>query len=127
LLCYLGQPEAALESAGRALRLSPYDPRMGLWLAIVAQAHYFLQEYEEAATIGRKALAMIPENPLALRFSTAALGQLSRTSDAETLLERVRQSTAPSIDSIKRSISKLYRHEEMIRHLLDGLRKAGLD
>lgn len=126
LLCYLGQPTDALESARKALSLSPYDPRLGLWLALVSQAQYFLRVYEEAAAIGRQALSLISENPLAYRFVAASLGQLGRTREAEAIILALRQSSTPSIEAIRKSVLHLYRDEQMIEHMLDGLRKAGL-
>jgi adenylate cyclase len=109
------------------LRLSPYDPRLGLWLSAVSQANYFLENYEEAAAIGQQAFALIHENLIAQRFAAASLGQLGRTADAEQIVAALRQSTAPSIEAVRRSVVVLYRDECMIEHMLAGLRKAGLE
>jgi len=125
LLCFFGRPTEALASVQKALRLSPYDARLGLWLAAVAQARYFLGQYEEAAAAGQQALALIPENLLALRFTVASLGKLGRSGECGPLLAVLGRSTAPSIDAIGRSIQHLYRAPEMVEQLLDGLRKAG--
>ena len=126
LLCYVGRADEALDSARRALRLSPYDPRLGLWFAAVSQAQYFLRIYQEAAIIGQHALSLISENPLAQRFVAASLGQLGRKTEAEPVMLRISQSPTPSIEAIKKSVARLYRDEQMVEHLLDGLRKAGL-
>jgi len=127
LLCYVGQAEDALDSVRRALRLSPYDPRLGLWLSGVAQAQYFLKHYEEAAVIGRQAISLISENPLAHRFAAASLGQLGKKAEAEPMVMLIRQSRTPSVQAIRNSIVHLYRDEVMIQHLLAGLRRAGLE
>jgi adenylate cyclase len=126
LLCYVGRANDALDCARRALSLSPYDPRLGLWLSSVSQAQYFLRVYEEAAVMGQHALSLISENPLAHRFAAASLGQLGRTIEAEAIVLTIRQSPTPSIEAIRKSVVHLYRDEQMIEHMLDGLRKAGL-
>jgi adenylate cyclase len=126
LLCYVGRADEALDSARRALSLSPYDPRLGLWLSLVSQAQYFLRVYDDAAIMGRHALSLISENPLAHRFAAASLGQLGRRTEAEAVVLTIRQSRTPSIKAIKQSVLHLYRDEQMIEHMLDGLRKAGL-
>jgi TolB-like protein/class 3 adenylate cyclase/cytochrome c-type biogenesis protein CcmH/NrfG len=127
LRCYVGMPQEALESARRAITLSPYDPRLGLWLSLVSQAQYFLTEYEEAVASGQQALSLIAENPLAYRFAAASLGQLDRIGEAAELIAFIRRSSTPSIAAIRQSVSHLYRDERMIEHMLDGLRRAGLD
>jgi adenylate cyclase len=127
LLCYVGRADEALDSARRALSLSPYDPRLGLWISLVSQAQYFLRVYDEAAIMGQHAFSLISENPLAHRFAAASLGQLGRAAEAEAVVLTIRRSRAPSIDAIRKSVVHLYRDEQMIEHMLDGLRKAGLE
>jgi len=126
LLCYVNEPREALDSVTWALRLSPYDPRLGLWLSVKSQAHFFLKNYEEAVTFGRQALFLIAENPLALRFTAASLGQLGRAEDAAPLIAALRQSPAPSVETIRKSVAHLYRDPAMIEHMVDGLSRAGL-
>jgi tetratricopeptide (TPR) repeat protein len=48
LLNYCARAEEAAEYVLRAIRLSPYDNRMFLWLPALAGAHYQLRNYEEA-------------------------------------------------------------------------------
>jgi len=127
LLCYVGRSNDALESVNRGLRLSPYDPRLGLWLPAASQAHYFLKNYEEAAAVGQQALSLIPENPLGQRFAAASLGQIGRLADAAWIVAALRRSSVPSIEAIRTSVTRLYRQEQMIEHMLEGLRKAGLE
>ena len=126
LLCYVCRADEALDSARRALSLSPYDPRLGLWLSLVSQAQYFLRVYDEAAVMGQHALSLISENPLAHRFAAASFGQLGKTTEAEAIVSAIRQSRTPSIEAIKKSVVHLYRDEQMVEHILEGLRKAGL-
>jgi adenylate cyclase len=128
LLCYIGQPGIdGLESARRAIRLSPYDPRLGLWLISVAIVQYFLADYAEAARMAQQAIALIPENPIAYRFAAASFAQLGRGNEALPFVNVIRQSSTPTIEAIRQSVSQLYRDPQMIEHMLDGLRKSGLD
>lgn len=126
LLCYVEQPQEALKSVQWALRLSPYDPRLGLWLAGQSQAYYFQENYEKAAEIGRQALLLIAENPIAQRFTAASLGQLGLIGEAKDLIEVLKGSPAPSLKSIRDSVRHLYRNTVMVEHMLDGLKKAQL-
>jgi adenylate cyclase len=126
LLCYVDQPEEALKSVEWAIRLSPYDPRLGLWLAGKSQAHYFKRNYFEAVAAGQQALLLLAENPIAQRFTLASLGQMERMRDSQPLIHIIRRSPTPSLAAIKQSVLRLYRNPLMVEHMLDGLRKAGL-
>jgi adenylate cyclase len=126
LLCYVEQPREALKSVEWALRLSPYDPRLGLWLAGQAQAYYFLEQYEKSAEAGRQALLLIAENPIAQRFTAASLGQLSLHKEAGELCKILQRSPTPSLSSIRDSVNHLYQNESMVDHMIEGLRKAKL-
>jgi hypothetical protein len=88
LLCNAGLPGEGLEAAKRALRLSPYDPRLGLWIPALTQAYYFLGQYEDAITTAQRALLLIPTNAVPARFLAASLGQLGRNTEAEGPLAR---------------------------------------
>jgi adenylate cyclase len=126
LLCYVDQPIEALKSVEWAIRLSPYDPRLGLWFAGKSQSLYFQESYEEAASVGQQALFLIAENPIAQRFTAAALGQLGRASESRALIDTLVRSPAPTVAAVRSSVRHLYRSERMVDHMLEGLRKAGL-
>ena len=126
LLCYVGQPGEGLESANRALRLSPYDPRRGLWIPALSQAYYLLKQYEDAITTARQALSLIPTNPVPARFLAASLGQLGRIAEAVPVLALLRTSKEPTLAHVKDIIETVYRVPKMTAHLLGGLKKAGL-
>src|SRR4029077_6754884 len=108
LLCFVGHPSEALHSVERALRLSPFDPRLGLWLPAKSQAEYFRMNYLEAAAVAQQAITMIPSNPLAWRFAAASLGQLGKKEKAEPILQIIRASGKPSLNSVRTSVSQLY-------------------
>jgi tetratricopeptide (TPR) repeat protein len=126
LLCYTGRTVEALESIKRALRLSPHDPRLGLWLPALAQAHYFLERYEDAVANAQHALSLIPENVIATRFMAAAFGQLGMIAEAAPAVAFLRDSREPTLADQKKLMEPIYRVAKMIRHVIDGLQKAGM-
>ena len=126
LLCYTGRPVEALDSINRALRLSPHDPRLGLWLPALAQVYYFLKQYTDAIAAARRALLLIPGNVIATRFVAASLGQLGMTGEAAPAVALLRNSREPTLASQQKLMEPIYRVPNMIRHVLDGLQKAGL-
>jgi len=126
LLCYMGRPAEGLQSIERALRLSPHDPRLGLWIPALAQAYYFLEHYEDAIAAAQRALTLIPGNVIATRFLAASLGQLGRAAEAAPAVAFLRDSREPTLAATKRLMEPIYRAPEAISHVLDGLQKAGL-
>ena len=68
-LALTGEPEAAIESATKALRLSPVDPSGYLAVAGIVIARIVLNQYEEAAIAARKVIEMNPRFPMAYAWS----------------------------------------------------------
>jgi adenylate cyclase len=126
LLCYTGRPVEALESVKRALRLSPHDPRLGLWLPALAQAYYFLEQYEDAVAAARRALSLIPGNVIATRFMAAGFGELGMIVQAAPVVALLRKSREPTLAHQKELMEPIFRVPKMITHVLDGLQKAGM-
>jgi tetratricopeptide (TPR) repeat protein len=126
VLCYMGRPAEGLQSIERALRLSPYDPRLGIWIPAMAQAYYFLERYEDAVAAAQRALTMTPENVIATRFLAASLGQLGRAAEAALAVAFLRDSREPTLADQKRLMDPIYRAPEKVSHVLAGMQKAGL-
>ena len=61
---YLGEPKLAIERFARAMRLSPFDPRVTGMRNGTAYAHFFLGRYDEAASWAAMALQYNPDFPL---------------------------------------------------------------
>jgi hypothetical protein len=53
-----GRPGETILLVEKAIRLSPHDPRLFIWLPAVAAAHYQLGHYEQAIEIGRRSWAL---------------------------------------------------------------------
>ena len=120
---YLGQTEAALAAIDAALRLSPNDPLLYLWLALRGSALYLLGRYEEAIAAAEhsRSLRWFYTAIRVLAASYAQLGKLplARAAVAELLAsERSEKTIAEVIAPFKRPADRI-RYSE-------GLRKAGL-
>ena len=125
LLNFVGKPQDALAAAEKAIRLSPHDPRLALWLPALAAAHFHLQQYEEAIVAGRRALALRPGYPVALRYVVASLGQLGRITETDS--ERAALSSRySSLAELAASLRTYYRDPVKLDQLLAGLGKAGM-
>jgi adenylate cyclase len=121
---YLGRPDEALELVKRALRLSPNDPRLFLWIPPLAGAHYLAGRYEQAIEAGRYGLAIKPDYLHCLRYVVAALGQLGRQDEAAGALAQLRALDG-KLANTESFLSAYYIHHKSLEHILEGLRKAG--
>jgi TolB-like protein len=86
---YAGDPDGAIASLNKAIRLNPLDPRMFLTQSAMAFAHFIAGRDEEAAEWAARALRAKPNWPPALRVATASnamLGRLDEAGRAWTLL-----------------------------------------
>lgn len=129
LNCFLktfrGAPAEGLESGLKALRLSPHDPRLSLWLPGVAAASFHLGRFEEAISYGLKALARRPGYGVPLRYVVASLGWLGRAAEAAPFLAELREAY-PDLASVEGGVRRRgYRDEAALAQLLEGLTRAG--
>ena len=88
---YLGEPEAAIERLGRAMRLSPLDPRLTGMRAGTAYAHFLLGRYDEAASWAAMALQDNPDYQPGLRIAAASNAMAGRPEQAQRAMARLRQ------------------------------------
>src|SRR5581483_9002828 len=86
---YGGDPDGAIASLNKAIRLDPLDPRTFLTQSAMAFAHFIAGRDEEAADWSARALRVKPNWPPALRVaiaSNATLGRLDEAARARVLL-----------------------------------------
>ena len=121
---YLGRPDEALELVTRALRLSPNDPRLFLWIPPLAGAHYLAGRYEQAIEAGRHGLAIKPDYLHCLRYVVAALGQLGRRDEATAAIAQLRTLDG-RLANTATFLASYYIDQKSLEHILEGLRKAG--
>jgi adenylate cyclase len=115
-----GQPEEAIRSFERVIRLSPFDPLLFSAFTGMSAAFVGLGHFDEAVAAAKKAVRQNPLYPAAHRCLAIALAHLGREAEARKaaagLLElepgfRISEWTAG------RWLARIY---------IDGLRKAGL-
>jgi len=126
ILAYDGRAEEAISLVEKGIRLSPTDPRLFIWLPALACAHYQLQHYEEAIEAGRRAWTLNRNLPVGLRYVVAGLAQLGRMSEARAALADLKKIDA-GLDSFERLARRLFTDSAPVDHILEGLRKAGMD
>jgi adenylate cyclase len=115
-----GQPEEAIRSFERVIRLSPFDPSLFLTFTGMGMAFIGLCRFDEAVAAAKKAVRRNPPYAVTYRCLAIALAHLGREAEAREaaagLLEldpdfRISEWTAG------RRLGQIY---------IDGLRKAGL-
>ena len=121
---YAGRREEAIERAEKGFRLSPTDPRLFIWLPVLAGAHYQMRHYVEAVEAGRRSWSLNRNWPIGLRYVVAGLGQLDRIEEAQEPLAALKLMDA-NLEYSAGVFRRNWPDPADVDHLLDGLRKAG--
>jgi adenylate cyclase len=116
-----GQPEEAIRSFERAIRLSPFDPWLVSTFTGMGIALIDLGRFDEAVAAAKKALSQNQTYSTAYRCLASALAHLGREAEAKEaaagLLEREPNFRISGVARGGGSRAQIY---------IDGLRKAGL-
>jgi len=127
MLTYAGRPEETIPLVEKAIRLSPNDPRLFIWLPALAGAHYQLGHYEQAIEAGRRSWTLNRNWPVGLTYVLAALGQLGRTEEARTVLPSFKALRPIDLAGWERNARRVFTDRAAVDHLRDGLRRAGFE
>ena len=123
-----GFPREAIEPLRTAMRLSPFDPLIPLWLHFTARAHYWSEEYEEAIIVAGQLRQSFPNFRQPYNTLIAALGQKGRVDEANAVLtdalNRFGEFFRRSMELPLAELRELRPHDR--DHLIQGFRKAGL-
>jgi adenylate cyclase len=117
-----GQPEEAIRSFERRIRLSPFDPLLFSTLAGMSVAFIGLRRFDEAVSTAKKAFRQNPLYPFSYRCLASALAHLGREAE-------VREAVAGlfELDPDFRISERAARTgASRLQLYVDGLRKAGL-
>jgi adenylate cyclase len=125
-LNFQGQSEEGLAAVEKAIRLSPSDPRLFIWLVGSAAAQYQLGHYDKAVEIGRRSWALNRSYITGLTYVVAGLAQLGKIEEAKATLIDLKERDA-KLAAARTTLERLYQNQRGIDHLLDGLRKAGFE
>ncbi|WP_426613099.1 tetratricopeptide repeat protein [Bradyrhizobium sp. McL0616] len=123
-LAYLmaGQPEEAIRSFERRIRLSPLDPLLFSTFGGMSVAFIGLGRFEEAVSTARKAVRQNPLYPFAYRGLASALAHLGRDVEAKETVAGLLE-----LEPDFRISERVARGGLLGPQLyIDGLRKAGL-
>jgi adenylate cyclase len=89
IFAWAGEAERAIEWAERGLRLSPFDPYRSSAFISSSLGHYQREQYEEAASIARKAVQSSPGFSVCYMVLAAPLAKLGRLEEAKAAAARV--------------------------------------
>ena len=120
---YLDRPAMARPRIELALRLSPHDPRKFQWLPFLAISHYLQGNYRDALVAAQDAFIARPDYIVTLRCLAMILGQLGKTSEAQSIVALHRRIDS-DLSGAVRYISTHY-VPSAAEAMIDGLRKAG--
>lgn len=122
---YAGDPEGAIDSLNRAMRLNPLDPRVFLSQSAMAFAHFIAGRDQEAADWAAMALRTKPRWMPALRVAMAANAMLGRGEEAKNALRAYRE-VDPDVSIRKISQHYPLQREQDKQRLVQALSKAGV-
>lgn len=122
---FAGRFQAAVDHGGEAIRLSPLDPEMALFLGAIAVAHFTAGHYEEAVRHTAEALRLRPGFQGAQRLHCAAMAQAGRLAEARAYLATVLEEQ-PGLTTAWVRANVPYQTEALMDQFVSGLRKAGL-
>jgi adenylate cyclase len=117
-----GQPDEAVQSFERAIRVSPVDPRLHLTFGGMGLAFIELRRFDEAIVAGKKALRQNPSYSPAYRCLACAFAHLGRDAEARDAAARVLE-LDPAF-TISAWIAR--GGQANAKLMIAGLRKAGL-
>jgi TolB-like protein/DNA-binding winged helix-turn-helix (wHTH) protein len=124
--CFSNQPEPAIDSIRRAIRLSPLDPLAYFFRQCIALAHFTAGRYEEAVVWIDKSLAEQPRFLPAVRLKVALSGYLPQTDEGGRWLVRLRELHPGLTVAMLNSFFATFFSPELRVRYLEGIRKAGL-
>jgi adenylate cyclase len=124
-LVFSGSAAAAVPHLESAIRLSPHDPNMGSFLVRIADAKYFLGDYEGAIAFALKALGQPNFQWSRYAVLIAALGQLGRRDEARRYLDEVAHERPDFSIAIVRN-THLFGEQDLMDRFCEGLRKAAV-
>ncbi|MBE9554412.1 MAG: hypothetical protein IMF05_13190, partial [Proteobacteria bacterium] len=120
-----GRPGEAIASHDEAMRLSPHDPMMAVYMASKAIALLMMGEHEKAIDMSRGSQRRANAAIFSHLAEISALGQLGRSEEASDAIKRAREKKPDlSVGYVDKALPIT---DQRCRDIfLGGLRKAGL-
>jgi tetratricopeptide (TPR) repeat protein len=101
VLAFRGQPGAAIPYVEKAIRLSPHDPNLGIFLAVLGACHLLLGHADQATDLLRRARAANPQYWYIHFWLAGALGFKGDLDEARTVLDKAIE-LKPQVSSLAR-------------------------
>jgi len=123
-----GRSREAIEPLQTAMRLSPFDPLVPLWLHFTARAHYWAEDYVSSVAVARQLRHSFPNFRQPYNTLIAARGQMGQVDEAHAVMAEGLQRFGEGFRRyMSLPLAELReRRPENRDHLIDGFRKAGL-
>jgi TolB-like protein len=121
---FAGRFDCALENLNLAIRLSPSDSLLYLWLTFVAAADFALERYEAGIDAARKAIQRNPNFGTAHRLLAASLALTHRIDMAVDVTRRrdvVQQTNLRDLRAMR-----LFRQEAIVERYVAAQRQCGV-
>jgi tetratricopeptide (TPR) repeat protein len=122
---FLGESEAAIDRATRAMRLSPQDPQMFGMQIIAAWGHFFAGRFDQALSWAESAVREKPNFMLGVCVAAASAGMAGRPAEAQKAMAQLRRLN-PALNFANLKDFMPIRRPEEFERWTEGLRKAGL-
>lgn len=122
---WMGDDATAVDHAGRAIRLSPFDPLLYVPYIGLAYAHFAAGRFAEAADAGGRAAQSNPRFTMPYILQAAALASLGLVEEARVIADRVCE-LEPSLTVSTATRSARFANPDRQTELSDALRRAGL-
>ena len=120
-----GRPREAIGFHDEAIRLSPRDPMLWVFLASKSIAMTLLGRYEEAADLARQSARQPNANMFASLAEMSALGNLGKVDEARAAYEKLKLfKPDASLSFVDEALA--FTHGEDRDHFVKGLSVAGL-
>jgi adenylate cyclase len=120
-----GRPNEALGALSKAMRLSPHDPLMWIWMLFLVAAHFYARDFQAALDAADRLIRFRPDKSNAYRFKAAALAHLGQIEEANKALRMAIEISSQNFEYFVRSRPAWMRpvdHDLQV----EGLKKAGL-
>ena len=122
---YAGEPDRAIESLNKAIRLNPLDPRVFLTHSAMAFAHFIAGRDGESARSAAMALRVKPNWPPALRMTIASNAMRGQAEEAKRALN-VYLGIDPEVSITKVCKYYPFRRKADRQRLIAAMHKAGV-
>ncbi len=123
--CYIGEPTTALDRLDHYRDLAPFDPYISWFELTYAIAYLFDEDYERAASVGRRAVEAFPTFVNGYKPLVGALGHLGRREEAKPYLDKMlRLEPGFTVENFG-EVYPIKKARDRKRYM-DGLRLAGV-